>query len=81
MVIVQLLMGELPERTVFELPEYRTALAPYLAITKAVRIGNLIEFKAVVNQHKVVFQVKLRAPRRGVCASPATARPMGCSPW
>lgn len=56
MVIVQLLMGEMPERTVFNQPEYRKALAPYLQLTKAVRAGDLKHFNTVVEANKAAFK-------------------------
>jgi 26S proteasome regulatory subunit N3 len=46
-VIVQLLMGDIPERSVFNLPETRAALKPYLVLTQAVRAGDLHEFSQV----------------------------------
>lgn len=55
MVIVGLLMGEVPERGIFNQPDYRAALAPYLALTVAVREGNLGEFNRVVAAQKPVF--------------------------
>jgi 26S proteasome regulatory subunit N3 len=56
MVIVSLLMGEVPERTLFNQPDYRAALAPYLDLTKAVREGNLAAFHQSLATHKVTFQ-------------------------
>ncbi|KAJ1930036.1 26S proteasome non-ATPase regulatory subunit [Tieghemiomyces parasiticus] len=47
-VIVQLLMGEIPERALFRQPVLRKPLAPYLAITQAVRVGDLAKFQATV---------------------------------
>ncbi len=38
--IVQLLMGEIPERTLFRQKGFRAALKPYLQLTKAVRNFN-----------------------------------------
>jgi 26S proteasome regulatory subunit N3 len=32
-IIVQLLMGEVPERSIFNQPELKTALLPYLQLT------------------------------------------------
>jgi len=54
-VIVSLLMGEVPERAVFNQPDYKKALAPYLELTVAVREGNLSEFNKAVAAHKAVF--------------------------
>jgi len=39
--VVQLLMGELPERAFFNQPGLISALEPYLALTQAVRLGDL----------------------------------------
>ncbi|RLN60405.1 hypothetical protein BBJ28_00011187, partial [Nothophytophthora sp. Chile5] len=55
-IIVQLLMGEVPERNVFNQDELRKALAPYLQLTNAVRVGNLEEFNMVLTQHAAVFK-------------------------
>lgn len=56
MVIVQLLMGEVPERATFNQKDFRVALAPYLALTQAVRAGNLLEFNSVLKAHTPVFK-------------------------
>eukprot|EP00620_Florenciella_sp_RCC1587_P014690 CAMPEP_0182573594 /NCGR_PEP_ID=MMETSP1324-20130603/20303_1 /TAXON_ID=236786 /ORGANISM="Florenciella sp., Strain RCC1587" /LENGTH=488 /DNA_ID=CAMNT_0024788725 /DNA_START=35 /DNA_END=1501 /DNA_ORIENTATION=- len=56
MVIVQLLMGEVPERSTFNHKEYRAALAPYLVLTQAVRAGDLLRFNAAVAEHAAVFK-------------------------
>lgn len=55
-IIVQLLMGEVPERNVFSQDELRRALAPYLQLTNAVRVGNLEEFNLVLSQHGAAFR-------------------------
>ncbi|KAG5178532.1 proteasome regulatory subunit C-terminal-domain-containing protein [Tribonema minus] len=55
-VIVQLLLGEVPERAVFNAAGMRAALAPYLQLTQAVRLGDLVEFNAAVQQNKATFQ-------------------------
>jgi 26S proteasome regulatory subunit N3 len=41
LIVVQLLMGELPERPFFNQAGLRVSLEPYLALTQAVRLGNL----------------------------------------
>ncbi|CAM9435843.1 unnamed protein product, partial [Phaeothamnion confervicola] len=56
LVIVQLLLGEIPERSVFEGEGMRAALAPYLQLTQAVRLGDLRQFNSVVEQHRATFQ-------------------------
>ncbi|TYZ58192.1 hypothetical protein PybrP1_003847 [[Pythium] brassicae (nom. inval.)] len=55
-VIVQLLMGEVPERSIFNQDDLRVALAPYLQLTNAVRVGNLEDFNVVLTQHAALFQ-------------------------
>jgi 26S proteasome regulatory subunit N3 len=50
LVVVQLLMGEIPERHVFFTKGMQTELAPYLAITQAVRQGDLAVFKKVISE-------------------------------
>jgi 26S proteasome regulatory subunit N3 len=56
-VIVQLLMGEIPERSSFNTsPLVALALKPYLFLTKAVRAGNLQEFSNVVAEYQETFK-------------------------
>jgi len=54
--IVQLLMGEIPERSIFRQPGLKSALSPYLQLTQAVRIGDLAEFHNVVNKYGNTFR-------------------------
>jgi 26S proteasome regulatory subunit N3 len=54
-VIVQLLLGEIPDRTIFHQPGLRRSLRPYLQMTQAVRIGDLAAFKEVVARYRAVF--------------------------
>mmetsp|Transcript_41552 Transcript_41552/g.97248 ORF Transcript_41552/g.97248 Transcript_41552/m.97248 type:complete len:265 (-) Transcript_41552:51-845(-) len=51
LVVVQLLMGEIPERSIFFQSGMRAALAPYLQITHAVRIGDLQVFESAVSKN------------------------------
>lgn len=56
LLIVQLLLGEIPDRKVFSNPETKGALIPYLELTKAIRTGDLRAFNDVVNgQYTSVF--------------------------
>jgi 26S proteasome regulatory subunit N3 len=55
MIIVQLLTGEIPERSVFSQANMKDALLPYLEITKAVRIGDLGLFKQVTEASSEVL--------------------------
>lgn len=43
---------QVPERKLFNEPDLRAALVPYLALTKAVREGNLAAFHAAVQRHQ-----------------------------
>lgn len=54
--IVQLLMGEMPERSIFAQKDLRQALRPYLQLAQAVRVGDLVAFHKVVDTHGEVFR-------------------------
>jgi hypothetical protein len=56
LVIVQLLMGEIPERATFMVEKMRGALQPYLVLTKAVRVGDLAAFEAAVAANKAGWE-------------------------
>lgn len=50
LIVVQLLMGEIPERKIFYTEEMVGELNPYLKITQAVRCGDLNVFKETVSK-------------------------------
>jgi len=50
LVVVQLLMGEIPKRNIFFNKGLKTELASYLAITQAVRRGDLAVYTKVVSE-------------------------------
>jgi len=54
--IVQLLMGEIPERSIFRQSGLKQGLAPYLQLTQAVRVGDLKSFHKVVNTYGNLFR-------------------------
>ncbi|KAK4803948.1 hypothetical protein SAY86_003765 [Trapa natans] len=54
-IIVRLLLGEIPERTVFMQKGMEKALSPYFELTNAVRIGDLELFKSVADKFAVAF--------------------------
>ncbi|GAC99106.1 hypothetical protein PHSY_006704 [Pseudozyma hubeiensis SY62] len=56
LVVVELLMGEIPERSIFRTPVLRKALSPYLEIVQAVRVGDLQRFQSTLQQHNKLFQ-------------------------
>lgn len=84
LVIVQLLTGEVPERSIFSQKGMRRALEPYLAITHAVRSGDLATFARACNTHGAAlrahrtYNLVTRCARpRGVDAVPAApTRPL-----
>lgn len=56
LVVVELLMGDIPERSIFRTPVLRKALAPYMEIVQAVRVGDLQRFQTTLQQHTKLFQ-------------------------
>ncbi|KDP29682.1 hypothetical protein JCGZ_18844 [Jatropha curcas] len=54
-IIVRLLLGEIPERTVFMQKGMENALRPYFELTNAVRIGDLELFKSVAEKFSTTF--------------------------
>ncbi|KAK6514148.1 26S proteasome non-ATPase regulatory subunit [Arthrobotrys conoides] len=55
-IIVELLMGDIPERSIFRQPMLEKPLRPYLALVRAVRIGELDAFQTTVNLHAETFK-------------------------
>jgi 26S proteasome regulatory subunit N3 len=56
-VLVQLLLGEVPDRQTFSQPlDLVEPLKPYFDLTKSVRDGDLGHFQATVGQHASVFE-------------------------
>jgi 26S proteasome regulatory subunit N3 len=56
MVVVQLLMGEVPERAVFLGGVLRGSVGAYLSITSAVKTGDLQTFQKTLIKHTELFQ-------------------------
>ncbi|KAF5740895.1 26S proteasome non-ATPase regulatory subunit 3 A [Tripterygium wilfordii] len=54
-VLVRLLLGEIPERTIFVRRGMEKALRPYFELTNAVRIGDLELFKTVADKFSSSF--------------------------
>jgi len=53
--IVQLLLGEIPDRGIFRHPETRAPMRPYLELVQAVRLGDLSAFRAAMEKHAATF--------------------------
>ncbi|CAD6587891.1 MAG: 26S proteasome non-ATPase regulatory subunit [Cyphobasidiales sp. Tagirdzhanova-0007] len=51
-IIVELLMGDIPERSVFRQPVFKKSLLPYLQIVQAVRVGDLAAFSEALQAHR-----------------------------
>merc|ERR1712113_496143 len=55
-IIVELLMGGIPDRATFMQKELKEKLRPYYAITQAVRTGDLKAFKEETQKHEDLFK-------------------------
>lgn len=55
MVIVQLLMGDIPERAIFRQADLTRPLKPYFKLTQAVRVGDLAAFNDTLAKFKDAF--------------------------
>jgi 26S proteasome regulatory subunit N3 len=56
LLVVELLMGDIPERATFRLASLERALQPYLLLVQAVRVGLLDEFENAITQHSATFR-------------------------
>lgn len=55
-IVVELLMGDIPERSLFRQPSLETALHPYLKLVQAVRVGDLQAFLKCVGLNEAQFR-------------------------
>ncbi|GAA5907659.1 proteasome regulatory particle lid subunit RPN3 [Sporobolomyces salmoneus] len=55
-VVVELLMGEIPERRIFREEVLRKSLKPYLEIAQAVRTGSIQSFNSALSTHSTQFK-------------------------
>ncbi|KAH8703926.1 putative proteasome regulatory particle subunit [Talaromyces proteolyticus] len=56
LVIVDLLMGDIPDRSIFRQPPLEKALHPYFLLVRAVSTGDLDGFLNIVNTHSATFR-------------------------
>ncbi|CRK41484.1 hypothetical protein BN1708_001808 [Verticillium longisporum] len=56
LLVVELLMGDIPERSTFRQPTLELALQPYFLLVQAVRVGNLEDFETIIADHADVFR-------------------------
>ncbi|KIH54301.1 hypothetical protein ANCDUO_15552 [Ancylostoma duodenale] len=61
-IVIGLLQGEIPERSIFRQPIYRKCLLPYLELTQAVRLGDLAKFNGVVKHYGPVVTLTFTYP-------------------
>lgn len=56
LVVVELLMGDIPDRAIFRQPNLETAMEPYLNLVQAVRVGKMEGFLSVVQANNALFR-------------------------
>ncbi|KAE8351481.1 isoprenoid synthase domain-containing protein [Aspergillus coremiiformis] len=56
LVVVELLMGDIPDRAIFRQPALERAMHPYFLLVQAVSVGDLDGFLNIVNMHSMTFR-------------------------
>ena len=56
LLVVELLMGDIPDRATFREPTMEQALLPYFLLVQAVRVGNLEDFETTIADHADTFR-------------------------
>ncbi|KAI9758251.1 MAG: hypothetical protein M4579_003110 [Chaenotheca gracillima] len=56
LIVVELLMGDIPDRAIFRQPTLERALQPYFLLVRAVRVGDLEGFSKIVQAHHETFR-------------------------
>ncbi|KAK4192281.1 proteasome regulatory subunit C-terminal-domain-containing protein [Podospora australis] len=56
LLVVELLMGDIPDRATFRQPTFEAALHPYFLLVQAVRVGNLEDFETIIAEHVDTFR-------------------------
>ncbi|KAG6010576.1 hypothetical protein E4U21_005929 [Claviceps maximensis] len=56
LMVVELLMGDIPERATFRQATMEDALHPYFLLVQAVRVGNLEDFETTIAEHGDTFR-------------------------
>ncbi|OJJ43402.1 hypothetical protein ASPZODRAFT_154591 [Penicilliopsis zonata CBS 506.65] len=54
--VVELLMGDIPDRAIFRQPALERAMHPYFLLVQAVSVGDLDGFLNIVNTHSATFR-------------------------
>lgn len=55
-IVVQLLMGDMPEKSVFRDPNFEQVLVPYYHLTAAVKAGDYLQFQKVMSDNAETFK-------------------------
>ncbi|KIW28211.1 uncharacterized protein PV07_07891 [Cladophialophora immunda] len=56
LIVVELLMGDIPDRAIFRQPSLEKALQPYLQLVQAVSSGDVIGFQTLVQRYNATFR-------------------------
>ncbi|KAL2009119.1 hypothetical protein VTN00DRAFT_7313 [Thermoascus crustaceus] len=56
LVVVELLMGDIPDRSIFRQPALERAMHPYLLLVQSVSVGDLDGFLNIVRTHSATFR-------------------------
>lgn len=56
LLVVELLMGDIPDRATFRQATLEVALQPYFRLVQAVRVGNLEDFETIIADHADAFR-------------------------
>jgi len=56
LLVVELLMGDIPDRATFREPTMELSLHPYFLLVQAVRVGNLEDFETIIADHADTFR-------------------------
>ncbi|KAK1783350.1 proteasome regulatory subunit C-terminal-domain-containing protein [Copromyces sp. CBS 386.78] len=56
LLVVELLMGDIPDRATFRQPTMEATLHPYFLLVRAVRVGNLEDFETTIAKHADTFR-------------------------
>ncbi|RMZ89154.1 hypothetical protein DV736_g3624, partial [Chaetothyriales sp. CBS 134916] len=56
LIVVELLMGDIPDRAIFRQPSLEKALQPYLQLVQAVSAGDVIGFQNLVERYNAAFR-------------------------
>ncbi|KAK0713125.1 proteasome regulatory subunit C-terminal-domain-containing protein [Lasiosphaeria miniovina] len=56
LLVVELLMGDIPDRATFRQPTMEAAFHPYFLLVQAVRVGNLEDFETTIADYADIFR-------------------------